>query len=164
MILDPRTKNKTITTLLLIYQPPRILLGMKKRGFGAGRWNGFGGKIGKDEPVLEAAIRETREESGLMVLNPTSAGFLEFQWPHEEKLIDVHVYRASKYAGDLTETEEMMPRWFKIDEIPYDAMWADDKYWMPFFLKGKLFSGSFVFDQADNLLEYQLQEGKVHNI
>eukprot|EP00056_Hartaetosiga_gracilis_P017259 m.6783 g.6783 ORF g.6783 m.6783 type:complete len:151 (-) comp5533_c0_seq1:454-906(-) len=39
----------------------RILLGMKKRGFGKGKFNGFGGKLEKGETVEEAAVRELQE-------------------------------------------------------------------------------------------------------
>lgn len=38
-------QKRKVLTLLLIQQANKILLGMKKRGFGAGRWNGFGGKV-----------------------------------------------------------------------------------------------------------------------
>lgn len=34
-----------------------VLLGMKKRGFGAGKWNGFGGKVQPGETIEEAARR-----------------------------------------------------------------------------------------------------------
>lgn len=44
-------------TLVLVVQPPRVLLGMKKRGFGAGLWNGFGGKVQPGESIEEAARR-----------------------------------------------------------------------------------------------------------
>lgn len=50
------TKVK-LYTLALIRKEERILLGMKKRGFGAGRWNGFGGKVNNDETILQAAKR-----------------------------------------------------------------------------------------------------------
>ncbi|XP_032115703.1 7,8-dihydro-8-oxoguanine triphosphatase isoform X1 [Sapajus apella] len=44
-------------TLVLVLQPQRVLLGMKKRGFGAGRWNGFGGKVQEGETIEEGAKR-----------------------------------------------------------------------------------------------------------
>ena len=34
-----------------------FLLGMKKRGFGVGRWNGFGGKVEPGETVVQGALR-----------------------------------------------------------------------------------------------------------
>ncbi len=51
-----RPPNK-LFTLLFVLRPGQVLLGMKKRGFGKGRWNGFGGKVHKGESIEEAAIR-----------------------------------------------------------------------------------------------------------
>ena len=51
-----RPPNK-ILTLLFVLEPGRVLLGMKKRGFGMGRWNGFGGKVQAGETIEEGAIR-----------------------------------------------------------------------------------------------------------
>ena len=44
-------------TLVLVHHGERVLLGLKKRGFGQGRWNGFGGKVEKGETITNAAIR-----------------------------------------------------------------------------------------------------------
>jgi hypothetical protein len=49
-------RNKLLT-LVLIRDKCRVLLGMKKRGFGAGRWNGFGGKVEAGETIVQGAIR-----------------------------------------------------------------------------------------------------------
>ena len=51
-------------TLLFLYKPKekRILLAMKKRGFGEWKWNGVGGKLEGNETVQEAAVREAQEE------------------------------------------------------------------------------------------------------
>jgi len=56
---------KKIATVLVVVKDGKVLLGMKKRGFGEGRWNGFGGKPNAGESVEEAAIRETQEECGI---------------------------------------------------------------------------------------------------
>ena len=60
-------KMKRILTLCIIYQDRKILLGMKKRGFGVGKWNGFGGHVEEAESIEEAAKREVFEEAGLKV-------------------------------------------------------------------------------------------------
>lgn len=70
--------KKKVLTLCLLCQPPRILLGMKKRGFGAGRWNGFGGKLEQGESIEEAAKREFLEEAGITVGEIDKRGVLEF--------------------------------------------------------------------------------------
>ena len=54
-----------VCTLVIINDGERVLLGMKKRGFGQGRWNGFGGKVAPGETIDAAASRELREEAGI---------------------------------------------------------------------------------------------------
>ena len=49
-----RPPNKLLT-LLFILKPGKVLLGYKKRGFGAERWNGLGGKVQQGETIEEAA-------------------------------------------------------------------------------------------------------------
>lgn len=48
---------KKLLTLVFIQEQTRILLGLKKRGFGQGLWNGFGGKVEKGETIEKAALR-----------------------------------------------------------------------------------------------------------
>ena len=56
---------KPTTLVFPIDEQNRILLGRKKRGFGADKYNGFGGKLDDGESFRECAIRELYEESGL---------------------------------------------------------------------------------------------------
>ena len=46
--------------LVIVNQDSKVLLGMKKRGFGTGFYNGFGGKVEPGETILEAAVREVQ--------------------------------------------------------------------------------------------------------
>ena len=145
-------------TLCIIHQHPRILLGMKKRGLGAGRWNGYGGKVKEGESIEESLLREIKEEAGVEVTNPEKVGLLEFTFSKTGEIIEVHVFRAEEFIGEPIETEEMKPEWFHIDEIPFAHMWPDDVYWMPLFLKGKKFRGKFIFGDEDTILAQELKE------
>ena len=48
---------RKVYTLVFLNQNEQVLLGLKKRGFGEGRWNGFGGKVEEGETIFEAAKR-----------------------------------------------------------------------------------------------------------
>lgn len=147
---------KKLLTLCIIHQHPKILLGMKKRGFGAGRWNGFGGKVSAAETIEDAAKREIKEEAGIEVRDLNKVGIIDFEFKGNPEILQVHIFKASDFTGDPEETEEMRPEWFDINEIPFASMWQDDKYWFPLFLENKKFQGKFLFDDADNILDYSL--------
>lgn len=151
--------NVTPLTLCLVCRENQVLLGMKKRGFGMGRWNGFGGKVNEGETIEDATKRELLEESGLTVSNMEKIGVVDFSWKGKEgKILEVNIFKATDFSGEPTETEEMKPSWFEVDAIPYDAMWPDDKYWIPLFLQNKKFTGKFIFSDNDVVLEYELKE------
>ena len=149
---------RTLLTLCMIHQHPRVLLGMKKRGFGAGKWNGFGGHIEKGETIEEATRREIREEAGLEVGELSKNGVIEFEWKGKPEILEVHVFRTDSFSGEPRESEEMKPQWFHIDELPYDEMWVDDKYWSPLLFERKKFTAKFLFDADDKILEHTLTE------
>ncbi|XP_015277566.1 PREDICTED: 7,8-dihydro-8-oxoguanine triphosphatase [Gekko japonicus] len=147
-------------TLVLVVQPQRILLGMKKRGFGAGRWNGFGGKVQPGETIEQAARRELQEESGLTVDVLQKMGRITFEFVGNTELMEVHIFRADSFQGEPTESDEMRPQWFELDHVPFKDMWPDDSYWFPLLLQKKTFVGYFKFQGQDTILEYTLKEAE----
>jgi len=136
------------TTLCFLLKKDKILLGMKKTGFGQGKYNGFGGKIKEGETVLQATVRELEEESGIQVEERQLeyAGKLDFIFPASPQLRhDVHIFLVHTWQGEPVETEEMKPQWFSQPDIPYDEMWQDDIYWLPTVLAGKTIEGTVIF-------------------
>jgi 8-oxo-dGTP diphosphatase/2-hydroxy-dATP diphosphatase len=150
--------KKKILTLCIVHQHPKILLGMKKRGFGAGRWNGFGGKLISGETIEQAAKREMKEEANIDIIDFEKVGLIDFEFKGNTEILEVHIFRVNEFAGEPEEGEEMKPQWYFIDEIPFREMWPDDKYWLPLFLKGKKFKGKFLFGEGDSVLEHELSE------
>jgi len=143
------------TTLCLLIKQDQILLAMKKRSFGVGKWNGVGGKLDAekgDKNVLDAIIRETKEEIGVDIINPEKFGIFHFRFPYKPDWDqDVHLFLAKEWSGEPAESEEMMPKWFSVKEIPYDQMWDDDKYWLPKILEGKKLEADFTFKEGEIL-------------
>jgi mutator protein MutT len=130
-----------------------LLLAMKKRGFGQGKWNGAGGKVEPGETPLQAAVRETQEEVGVTPLNPQKACEIDFYITSEPDFNNyAHIFVATEWKGEPHETEEMRPQWFKLSEIPYDTMWGDDKHWLPALLEGKRFRATYTLDEHDNIV------------
>ncbi len=138
---------KKVVTLCLVQKDDHILLGMKKRGFGAGRYNGFGGKVEPHETIEAAATRELFEEASITTNAVDKVGQLSFSFRDEPELdLEMHIFKITQFEGEPLESEEMRPQWFSIDEIPYSLMWTDDSVWFPLFLSDKKFIGSFHLD------------------
>lgn len=141
--------------LCFIVKDERVLLIHKKRGLGAGKINGPGGKIEPGETALQAAIRETQEEIGVTPLEITERGVLHFQFADGYSL-ECIVFVAHDLVGEPIETVEATPFWVAIDEVPYAQMWADDQHWLPQVLAGERFRGWFEFD-GDRMLNRQVE-------
>ncbi len=133
-------------TLLFVRNGNEVLLIRKKRGLGAGKVNGPGGKIELGETAAECAARETEEEVGVLATGLSEMGHLHFQFT-DGLAIHCTVFESWDYQGEAIETAEAVPFWCVIDEIPYDEMWADDEYWLPRVLNdGCRFKGYFLFE------------------
>lgn len=143
--------KKILFTLCLVKKNNQLLLGYKKQGLGTGRWNGFGGKVEPAEEIEAAARRELFEEAGIRAGKLKRQGILNFEFEDEPKLLEVHVFSAEDFSGEPTESAEMKPRWFNLEEIPYDEMWPDDRHWLPLLLEDKNFEGDFYFKDNDTL-------------
>ena len=141
-----------------------ILLPMKKRGFGQGKYNGYGGKVNPGERIEDASIRELNEESGITASRESmkKVAELTFIFPEvpKEKGWDqlMHVYFITNWSGEPAESEEMSPHWFSLDSIPYDRMWPDDKHWLPLVLDGKFVTAMFKLGGDQNsIIEQKIE-------
>ncbi|RCH88297.1 Nudix (Nucleoside diphosphate linked moiety X)-type motif 1 [Rhizopus azygosporus] len=148
---------------------------MKKRGFGANKFNGnyiaiihnqqcihaqikgFGGKVELGETIEEGARRELFEEAGIEAIDMKKVAINLFTFEHDPVALETHIFVVESFKGEPIETEEMRPEWFDYKDIPFDQMWTDDKYWFPFLLELKKFIGYFHFAQDQKtILKQQL--------
>src|SRR3954470_21152100 len=82
-------------TLLFVVEEGRILLIEKKRGLGAGKVNGPGGRIEEGERPIDAAVRELREELCVGASGVTEHGELSFHFV-DGYMLHCHVFRADR--------------------------------------------------------------------
>ncbi len=146
---------KERATLLFVVKDGQILLIRKKRGLGAGKINGPGGRIEAGESAQEAAVRETREELGIEAHSADLRGELHFQFVDGYSL-HCSVFLSPDCTGEPVETDEAIPLWTPLDAIPYHEMWEDDARWLPGVLAGGKFCGFFHFD-GDKMLAHSVE-------
>jgi 8-oxo-dGTP diphosphatase len=143
------------TCLCLITRPAgpdpdhrELLLGFKKTGFGAGKWVGIGGHVEDGEAAVDATAREVAEETSLVVTpaDMVHMACLSFVFPNRpswDQTADVYV--TASYAGEPEESDEVSPRWFATQSLPFDGMWDDAKYWLPVVLAGERVVATITF-------------------
>ncbi len=152
--------SNKVTTLVFLRRNDEILLAMKKRGFGAGHWNGVGGKIDPGETIEQALVRECIEEINVTPTTWEKVAEHDFHMDVDTKHpwhMYVHTYIADKWEGQPVESEEMAPKWYKISDIPYDSMWQDDPFWLPKVLEGNKVVGAYTFDKNNDLVTHDVK-------
>lgn len=153
-----------ITTLAMFVKDGKVLLGKKKRGFGVGTWNGYGGKLNDGETPEQAVVREIEEECGIVVPieNLIKLGVLDFYFDDKPEFNQRGIiYRINEWQGEPIETEEMTPEWFDIEKPPFESMWIDDPYWYPYLIREEKFSGSIHFiEEGKSIASVDIQPEK----
>ncbi|HEY0907771.1 MAG TPA: NUDIX domain-containing protein [Candidatus Paceibacterota bacterium] len=150
-----------VATIVFPVKDGQILLSEKRRGHGAGRLNGYGGKVQTGERVEAAAMRELNEESGISAneqdlekvatISFSKGGVATFE---------CHVFFVRAWRGDFIETEEMaLPRWFAFDAVPFDKMWDSDRAWLELVLKGKRIKAKAFYNEEDTkMIGFEYEE------
>jgi len=137
-----------LTTLCFLIGGDKVLLAMKKRGFGAGKFNGVGGKLETGESVAESVIREAEEEIGVKIALIDAKHHAKILFSFDNKPDwnqECHVFVSDRWQGEPRETEEMAPKWFRVAELPFHKMWVDDAIWLPKVLARERIEAEFLF-------------------
>lgn len=140
-----------VSTICFPVQDGNIFLAYKKRGFGAGFLNGYGGKQQPgDLTIVDAAIREMKEEGGI-VASPDDlekVAVINF-FEEDVQIFECHVFFCHNWQGEFHETDEMTaPQLYDILNPPYDHMWDADKVWLPIVCSGKKIRAVSKYNQG----------------
>ncbi|MEZ4769906.1 MAG: 8-oxo-dGTP diphosphatase [Caldilineales bacterium] len=138
----------------------QVVLGVKQRGFGAGKLVGYGGKLEENETIAAGAARELYEETGIHTApnHLDEVAVLTFIFPaRPDWNIIIHVFLVSDWTGEPTASAEITAEWHDRDAIPYDRMWDDARIWMPRILNGERLRATFVYaDDCETVQAYRI--------
>lgn len=130
-------------TLVFMVRDQEVLLGLKTESIGAGCRNGYGGGIEGEETPDECALREVKEESGV-IIDPKSLVKVAEATFHNTKSDGtifsclVHVYIATAWKGEPRASKEMAdPKWYRFDALPMHEFMPADPLWLPFIFDDK---------------------------
>ena len=120
-----------------------------------GKWNGLGGKFESGESPEECAIREIKEESGLVVKNITMKGIITF--PMFDGIEDWYVFLfvANEFSGELIDSNEGNLKWIQNKKLTEINLWEGDKIFIPWLFKDKFFSAKFNYENG-KFLDYEV--------
>ncbi len=155
---------RKVTLCYLIKNGDRkeILMAMKKRDFGKGFINGFGGKLEGNETLEECLIREGQEEIGIALKDFYEVAILRFTFPHKEEWNqEVHVYFSEVWDGEPVESDELAPQWFDIESLDYSKMWPDDIFWLPKVINGEYVEAKFTFNEEKVIVKQDVKSKKL---
>ena len=114
-----------------------------------GKWNGLGGKMHLGETPEECIIREVKEESGLLIKNPSLRGILTFPAFKEEEDWYVYVFTAHQFEGSFrAESEEGRLEWIADNRLTQLPLWEGDPIFLKWLNEGRFFSGKFIYQNG----------------
>lgn len=109
-----RTEQVELTVLCLIHTGDSYLLQDRVKE----EWKGYtlpGGHIEPGESVVDAVVREMKEETGLTIKSPRLCGVKQF--PIEGGRYLVFLFETDEFEGEVADSEEGEMHWVKVSEL-----------------------------------------------
>lgn len=148
------------TTLCYIEQDGKYLMmhrTKKKKDASHNKWIGVGGKCEEGESPADCIIRETKEETGLVLTKPKIRGIVSFfsdQWESEYMFI----YTADDFKGSLADDcAEGELAWVEKKDIMKLSLWEGDRIFLKLLLEDTEFFQLKLVYQGEKLVESVLQ-------
>lgn len=109
-----RTEQVELTVLCLVHKDGRYLLQDRVKE----DWKGYtlpGGHIELGESIVDAVVREMKEETGLLIKKPRLCGVKQF--PIDGGRYIVFLFETEQFDGDLISSEEGKMHWVRSEDL-----------------------------------------------
>ena len=136
-----RTEKVELTVLCLIHRDNKYLLQDRVKE----DWKGYtlpGGHVEKGESIVDAVIREMKEETGLTVFHPKLCGVKQF--PIEDGRYIVFLFTADNFEGEVVSSEEGSMHWINKEELYKEDLVSDFTELLQVMLDEKLTEFQYV--------------------
>jgi 8-oxo-dGTP pyrophosphatase MutT (NUDIX family) len=141
---DKKMRKEASLSIIEDVKSGKLLMIRHQRGINKGYINFPGGKKEKNESMEDCVVRETLEETGLLIKNPQKVGYMEFPSVN----FYVHIYKSTEFEGELNNKEdEVNTFWVDKNNIPLDEMREADQNFVPDLLAGKYINRRYHYDE-----------------
>merc|ERR1719334_1854223 len=97
-------------------------MGKKIRGMNAGTYSGYGGYAFAGESFREAAVRITKEETGIVVSDAKQVGTVFYGYANDLICKELHVFKGTEFTGKVGRGRARSHEWFPVSDLPYSLM------------------------------------------
>ena len=117
--MSHRTETAEFTVLCLIHDKERILLQDRI----SEDWKGYtlpGGHVEVGESIVDAVIREMKEETGLTIRDPKLCGVKQFpirDGDYTKGRYVVFLFKTCEFSGEVVSSDEGTMHWVSISDL-----------------------------------------------
>jgi 8-oxo-dGTP diphosphatase len=130
----------------------------KQNDVNHGKWIGIGGKFEENETPLECALREIKEETGVVAYNLKYRGIVNFISDIFETEV-MHLFTTDSFDGDINfDCNEGVLKWVKKTEVLDLNLWEGDRIFLDFLTQDRPFFKLTLTYKGDTLIDYKVEE------
>ncbi len=130
----------------------------KKNDMNRDKWIGVGGKFEAGESPFDCAVREIREETGVMPKELRYRGIVTFV-SNEYGTEYMHLFTANGYCGEIDyNCNEGRLEWVKKSDIPSLPIWEGDKIFFDLIEKEERFFSLKLVYEGEKLISHTVDK------
>lgn len=132
----------------------------KKNDMNHDKWLGIGGGMEEGESPLDCILRETLEETGLVLHSPSYRGLVTFV-SNIYETEQMHVFTSKCFSGEICDCNEGTLEWVKKEDVLKLPIWEGDKIFLDLISNPCPFFALKLVYEGDSLVSAVLDGKKI---